>query len=265
LTGVSNSGTPGAPSVSDGWISTFLAADGSNPRIDRVVATIYDSALDLSGRYEVGLRVIAGAATAGATLANLNGAAAIPNNSILLANVLIPAASSTITDANIDTRIGVRQHAVLSGSTMKVPSARVYHNAVQSAGNGVWTALAFNSERFDNDSMHDPTTNNSRLTCRTPGIYLLNAHCQFDSTAGGVQRFFHLMLNGATDIAGSGPAASAYANSIGLDDVHFNITTLYELVAGDYVEARIFHDAGAGRNVDSLGNWSPEFSALRIG
>jgi hypothetical protein len=129
LAGVANSGTPGAPNVADGWISTFTAADGANPRIDRVVATIYDSALDLTGRYEIAFRVIAGAPTAGATLANLNGVAAVPDNSILLANVLIPAGASTIPDANIDTTLSkVRQHAITGGGLARgglVPIADV--------------------------------------------------------------------------------------------------------------------------------------------
>lgn len=110
LGAVSNSGTPGAPNAADGWTSTFVAANPTNPRIDRVVLTVRDSALDAGGAYDAVLRVIQGAATAGATLANLNGAAAVPANSILLANVLVGAGASSIVDANIDSTFGaVRQ------------------------------------------------------------------------------------------------------------------------------------------------------------
>lgn len=97
----SNSGTPGSPNSADKWLTTFVAADVTNPRIDRVVLTVRDTALDGSGASDSALRVIAGTPTAGATTANLNGAAAVPANSILLANVLVPANATTVITANI--------------------------------------------------------------------------------------------------------------------------------------------------------------------
>jgi hypothetical protein len=47
--------------------------------------------------------VVGGTATTGADLDNLDGAAAVPDNAVLLANVLVGAAATTITDAEIDT------------------------------------------------------------------------------------------------------------------------------------------------------------------
>jgi hypothetical protein len=151
----------------------------------------------------------------------------------------------------------------------KMPCARVYHSATQTASNGLWTALAFNSERFDVDGLgtstiHDNTTNNSRLTCRVAGVYLITGHCQLDSTAGGTQRYLHIMLNGTTDIAGGGLTASAFSGSIGTDDAHLHTSTVYKLAVNDYVQLRVFHDCGADRNIDSLGNWSPEFMMVRV-
>jgi hypothetical protein len=88
------------------------------PRVDRVVlefrdAFLGDTANDGPGRF----RVIAGTPTAGATLTNLNGAAAIPGSAILLANVLVGAAVTSITTADIDTTIRtVRPVLELAGS-----------------------------------------------------------------------------------------------------------------------------------------------------
>lgn len=87
-------------------------ANATNPRIDRVVVKILDNALgDASNSASV--VVVAGTATAGATLSNLTGAAAVPNSSLLLANVLVPAASSSVTNGNIDTT--VRQSLMAAG------------------------------------------------------------------------------------------------------------------------------------------------------
>jgi hypothetical protein len=69
---------------------TAAAAHATNPRIDRLVLRVYDA--DVSGastKWEVEL--VQGTPTAGATLSNLNGAAAVPNGALLLYNVLVPA------------------------------------------------------------------------------------------------------------------------------------------------------------------------------
>lgn len=106
-----NSGAPGSPGTD--WLSTFLAPDATNPRIDRVVLRVRDSSIDSGGAYDARLDVVAGTPTAGATLSNLTGAAAVPNGALLLANVLVTANATTITDAEIDT--AVRTRAVVGG------------------------------------------------------------------------------------------------------------------------------------------------------
>lgn len=79
-------------------------ADPTNPRIDRVVIRVRDAALGDAAN-DIGPFVVAGTPTAGATLANLNGAASVPGSSLLLANILIPAAGTSVTTANIDTTL----------------------------------------------------------------------------------------------------------------------------------------------------------------
>lgn len=69
---------------------TATAADATNPRIDQVIATVNDSQLSGTDDDWV-LSVLAGTPTGGATLSNLTGAAALPDRSIRLAYVLVPA------------------------------------------------------------------------------------------------------------------------------------------------------------------------------
>jgi hypothetical protein len=73
-------------------------SDPTNPRIDRVVIRVRDQGLGDAAN-DQGPVVVAGTPTSGATLANLNGAAAVPGSSVLLANILVPAASSSVTKA----------------------------------------------------------------------------------------------------------------------------------------------------------------------
>lgn len=125
-----NSGTPGAPNSAGGWLTTFTSPHASLPRIDRVVLTVRDNNLDASGAYDSVLRVIAGTATSGATLTNLTGAAAVPSNSLLLANVLVAASATSITNAQIDSTSGTTRVRASAGSGkaagVSIPSGLIF-------------------------------------------------------------------------------------------------------------------------------------------
>jgi hypothetical protein len=81
----------------------IAASDPTNPRIDRISALVKDKAY--SGTENLWkVAVETGTPTAGATLANENGIAAAPSNSITLAIVLVPAGSSSVTNGNIEAK-----------------------------------------------------------------------------------------------------------------------------------------------------------------
>ena len=81
---------------------TIAAADATNPRIDSVICEVKDSQIDASGLNQAQTRVITGTPIAAVTL-EAPGASpgALPNTAILLAYVLVPAGSSSVTTANI--------------------------------------------------------------------------------------------------------------------------------------------------------------------
>ncbi len=123
---------------------TIAAADPTNPRIDRIVLQIKDNALG-DGANSITLQRIAGTPTAGATLVNLNGAGAVPGSSLLLANVLVPAAASSIVNANIDSSSTVRVQASLGGvSSQRKTSSKTVNNSVADTDllNGEFTLKA---------------------------------------------------------------------------------------------------------------------------
>jgi hypothetical protein len=86
------------------WIAGFCPANPTLPRIDRLIVQIRDQNVAGGGDTATDgkFNVITGIPTSGATLANLNGAAAVPDNSFLIANVLVPAAATVITNTHID-------------------------------------------------------------------------------------------------------------------------------------------------------------------
>lgn len=79
------------------------AAHATLPRLDQVVARIYDSSVS-GGSDTPALEVVAGTATSGATLDNRTGAAALPASAMLLADILVGAAATNIVNADIRDR-----------------------------------------------------------------------------------------------------------------------------------------------------------------
>lgn len=136
--------------------------------------------------------------------------------------------------------------------------ARVFHNLAQAIANGVTTALAFNSERYDTDSIHDNVVQNSRLTCQTAGKYVIVANVGWESAAGG-RRQLAIRINGVSSLAlieaGLGPGG----------ECRMSTSTLWDFVVTDYIEVTVFHTQGAPLNIAFSPAYSPVFGMQRIG
>lgn len=139
-----------------------------------------------------------------------------------------------------------------------VPACRVYHDADQTIPNDTATVLSFNKERFDTDGIHDNTTNNSRLTCKTAGIYQITANVLFDQNAVGT-RSLRILRNGSVRIGISMVDATA-ATALGLV-----VTTIYELAVNDYVEVAVRQASGGNLAVTATLRMSPEFMMVKVG
>lgn len=132
--------------------------------------------------------------------------------------------------------------------------ARVYHSTTQAATNGAPLILAFDSESYDTDEMHSPSpADNSRLTIRTAGVYLLTAQVDFASNATGV-RAAYIVVGGTLQVGGLASAAVAI-------DQPVTATAQVELAADDYVEVMALQTSGGSLNVLA----SSSFSAVRLG
>jgi hypothetical protein len=149
---------------------------------------------------------------------------------------------------------GETECEVPGGSSITSAAARAYNNAAISISHSTVTALTFNSERFDTNSLHDTGSNTSRLTAPVTGVYMISGSVQFASNATGIRAAF-IRLNGSTNIATQIlPVASS------TDIFTFGVQTIYQLTAGDYVELTVFQNSGGSLNVNSDGNRSPEFA-----
>lgn len=142
------------------------------------------------------------------------------------------------------------------------PGCRVYHNAAQSVPDNTEVTVAFNSERYDTDAMHDTVTNNGRITFNTAGRYVVGGLLEFAAASDYVLFYGGLRLNGVTSIDEDAKTAITAAAT-----PHIKLVTTYKFAVGDYVEFRVFQDnsANLARNLLALPNRSPEFWASWIG
>ncbi len=138
------------------------------------------------------------------------------------------------------------------------PAARAYHSVNQSLADSVDTVLALDSERFDTDAIHDPVTNNSRLTCRTAGKYLILAHVRFAPSGTG-NRSAYIRLNGTTVLA-----HDRRTNTGATDATVLTLATLWDLAVNDYLELIARQTSGAALNVDANPAQSPELGMVRV-
>ena len=167
-------------------------------------------------------------------------------------------AGETVTAALMNTHLRDNLTAIVAANPLVVPAARVYNNANQSIANSSLTTVAFNSEYFDTDTIHDTSTNNSRLTCKTAGIYLIEGGVSFN-TNGGHDVALNVLLNGTTNIKQVRyRAVVAYLAKI-------EISTTYSLAVNDYVELQAFQNSGGAVNAVAETNNAPVFSMAYLG
>lgn len=136
--------------------------------------------------------------------------------------------------------------------------AKVYHSADQSVPHNTWTALAFDSERYDTDTIHDVTTNNSRLTCKTAGKYSIKANVTFAGNATG-SRWLRILI---------GPYLLAIVNSLAVSTEYtcLSLSGDVNMAVDDYVELCALQSSGGALDVKaSGGNEITDFSIQRIG
>lgn len=126
------------------------------------------------------------------------------------------------------------------------------NSGTQSINNNSTTTLAFDSEDWDNDTMHDTVTNNSRITFTTAGKYAVSSYVQFASNGAG-ERYTDIRLNGTTVIATDSRMAITGGDISG-NTLSFD----YAFSAADYVEVRVFQTSGGSLAVTA------RFSAKQI-
>lgn len=110
------------------------------------------------------------------------------------------------------------------------PRARCYQTAVTSMPNGTATAILFDTEEDDTDSMHSIATNTSRIVCNAAGLYQVIATLGFAASATGYRRVDLRKNGGATPFATVSVAAAPSLSSA------IQVVAKVPLAVGDYIE-----------------------------
>jgi hypothetical protein len=183
---------------------------------------------------------------------------AIPDITGLMAKAILEAAGDIIyaSGASTPTRLAkgtagqvLTMNAGATAPEWKTPSAaaeqscRVYHSTTQSTG-GSAAALNFDSETFDTNTMHDNSTNNSRITCKVTGKYIVIGTAAFTPNATGA-RGLQIRKNGS-DVLGT----EERNNSGSTLWTFVRITEIVSLSANDYVELTAYQSSGTSLDVD---------------
>lgn len=138
--------------------------------------------------------------------------------------------------------------------------ATAYNNADQTVTSGSTLYVALNSEYWDTDVIHDNSTNNSRLTCKTAGKYLVIAKIRFASNGSTGTRQVNIYSNAAHNIIAAQHVHSA-STSVACN---LECSCINDMAVNDYVEMTAFQDSGANCTLTYSPYWSPVFQMIRI-
>jgi hypothetical protein len=140
------------------------------------------------------------------------------------------------------------------GTGVAVAGARVTNSTNQAVGNGEstagWVTLAFDTETFDTNGMHDNAVNNSRLTAQRAAYYAFAGSVAFQSNGTGT-RFGRVLV---TPTVGSAVSISefnipAVQPSTGSFTTRVIVSALYHLAVGDYAQFQVYNSSGITLNI----------------
>jgi hypothetical protein len=135
------------------------------------------------------------------------------------------------------------------------PACAVYNGGAQTITTGVLTSLTWNSEEYDNDSIHDVIINPERLTIKTAGRYLIFGFVRFESNATGT-RGIEIIKDGISTLVER--YKDACSTNCGL-----TIATVDDFEVGDYIELDVWQDSGG--NLDIQASPRPRFGVMWMG
>ena len=144
------------------------------------------------------------------------------------------------------------------------PRCKLYRTAHVSIATGTWTAVAWQAETFDTDTMHDNTTNSQRITFTTAGTYQITLNAMWASNASGA-RSLAIEKNGTTT-QGSGTEVVTSFSTAPIGSTHngINVNVMATFAANDYIIAFVNQTSGGALNLSGTSDAHSSFAALWV-
>jgi hypothetical protein len=136
--------------------------------------------------------------------------------------------------------------------TITVPACRLTRSSAQSIPDNTITAITWNAETYDTNSMH--TGGSSQLVFPTGGIYIITANVQWASNATGFRRL-RLVKNGVDVLAFDSRSAVSGGNT------EQNLSTTASFAANDYIELAVVQTSGGALDVNFANYYTPILAA----
>lgn len=124
-----------------------------------------------------------------------------------------------------------------------VPAVRVHGLSTQTIANNTPIKLTFASKIFDTDSIFDASTDNTKLICKTAGIYIITAYIYWGTESNVGYRDTQIFVN-STSIADNLITPTGYWAA-------FTMTSIYKLNVGDYVQVQVGQNSGIDMTIQS--------------
>jgi len=145
---------------------------------------------------------------------------------------------------NYQNKFIVDSAGIITTTGLNEPTVRANRSATQSINNTTITYIQFNAaDSYDTDTMHDTTTNNTRITFNKAGVYQIFAEGQYDVNIAG-DRYLFFDLNGVGT-----RVATGYLPSPG---IVIQCSGQYKFAAGDYIEVGAFQSSGGALNISNV-------------
>ena len=119
------------------------------------------------------------------------------------------------------------------------------------------TIISFDTELYDIGGLHDPTTNPTRLTIKSAGVYLVAAaaDCEYPDPQAN---FAYIQKNSTTTLAFQA------LNHTTSDEITWGLAWLGLLAANDYIEFTIYNRGASSAYAYFYSPWTPLFTVQQL-
>ena len=126
-----------------------------------------------------------------------------------------------------------------------------HRSADKSISTGVETVIDWDAEDYDSGTMHDNSTNNSRITVPSDGKYLVTAKIAWANSSASGRRLAYLNKNGTSSASAlpSGLFEIPLPTDGSANPSHI-ITVVVNLTTSDYLTISVSQDSGGSLSVE---------------